>query len=207
MTLDHAPRTHVPFEFGAVELQTERLVLRLPQLRDVPTIAKLANDRALAENTARMPYPYSREDAEEWVANASISVDGATFGLYNRNDGRFLGACGLDRRDRALELGYWLGEPHRNRGLATEAARAAIDFGFTQMRREELFASVRVNNPASRRVLEKCGFQWTGVVLIRSKALGASVPVDRFRLDRKSWAGLRAWGTVPLAACPSIQAA
>ena len=207
MTLDHAPDSRLPFEFGAVELLTERLILRLPRLSDVATIAKLANDRELAENTARVPHPYRREHAEAWVADAAISAAGATFGLYTKDDDRFVGACGLECRDRAIELGYWIGKSDRNAGLATEAARAAIDFGFTHLRREELIASARVNNPASRRVLEKCGFQWTGVALVRSKALAASVPVDRFRLDRKSWASLRAWGTVPLAACPAIQAA
>jgi RimJ/RimL family protein N-acetyltransferase len=46
----------------------------------------------------------------------------------------------------------------------------------------------RVSNPASRRVLEKCGFQWTGVGLYRIRALASSAPVDRFRLDRRRWA-------------------
>ena len=207
MTLDHAPGARLPQEFGAVELKTERLILQLPRPSDVATIAKLANDRLLAEATARVPFPYRREDAEVWVAEATISADSATFGLYTKDGARFIGACGLERRERGFELGYWIGQPYRDRGLATEAARAAIDFGFTQLHCEELFAAARINNPASRRVLEKCGFQWTGVALVRSKVLAASVPVDRFRLDRKSWAGLRAWGSVPLAEGPSIQAA
>jgi RimJ/RimL family protein N-acetyltransferase len=51
-----------------------------------------------------------------------------------------------------------------------------------------------VTNIASRRVLEKCGFQWTGVALFRVRALGASVPADQFKLERRNWASLRAWG-------------
>ena len=43
-----------------------------------------------------------------------------------------------------------------------------------------------MSNPASRRVLEKCGFEWTGVGLYRIRALASSAPVDRFRLDRGS---------------------
>jgi len=57
-----------------------------------------------------------------------------------------------------------------------------------------LAGAARVVNPAARRVLEKCGFQWTGVGLARVRALGASVPVDRFQLDRRTWASIRAWG-------------
>jgi hypothetical protein len=43
-------------------------------------------------------------------------------------------------------------------------------------------------------VLEKCGFQWTGVSLIRIRALKSSAPIDRFRLDRGLWASLKSWG-------------
>ena len=63
-----------------------------------------------------------------------------------------------------------------------------------------MLAGARVTNPASRRVLEKCGFQWTGVVLQRVRALSSSAPSDRFRLDRGLWASLRDWGKVPLIA-------
>jgi RimJ/RimL family protein N-acetyltransferase len=71
-----------------------------------------------------------------------------------------------------------------------------MDFAFTELNHEWLQAGARVTNPASRRVLEKCGFQWTGVGLCRIRALSSSVPIDRFRLDRGLWASLRSWGAV-----------
>ncbi len=43
------------------------------------------------------------------------------------------------------------------------------------------------------RVIEKCGFQWIGAGLTRSRLLASSVPVDKFRLDRTLWASLKAW--------------
>ena len=61
---------------------------------------------------------------------------------------------------------------------------------------EVILGGARVSNPASRRVLEKCGFQWTGVGLYRVRALNSSAPVDRFRLDRGLWASLKSWGGV-----------
>ena len=54
---------------------------------------------------------------------------------------------------------------------------------FAELGHEFLLAGARVSNPASRRVLEKCGFKWTGVALARIRALGISVPIDRYRLD------------------------
>jgi RimJ/RimL family protein N-acetyltransferase len=57
-------------------------------------------------------------------------------------------------------------------------------------------AGARVSNPASRRVLEKCGFQWAGVRLSRIRAINSAAPIDRFRIDRKLWVSLKSWGRV-----------
>jgi RimJ/RimL family protein N-acetyltransferase len=56
-----------------------------------------------------------------------------------------------------------------------------------------LQAGARVSNPASRRVLEKCGFQWSGVALYRFHAINSSAPCDRFRLERGIWSSLKTW--------------
>jgi len=104
--------------------------------------------------------------------------------------------CGLDPNREDRELGYWLGVAYWGRGFATEAARAVIDYVFGDLECEALQSGARVSNPASRRVLEKCGFQWTGVQLTRIRAIASSAPVDRFRLDRGLWASLKSWGGV-----------
>jgi len=74
--------------------------------------------------------------------------------------------------------------------------RALIDYAFGELEHEVLVAGARVSNPASRRVLEKCGFQWTGVRLTRIRAINSAAPADRFRLDRKLWLSLKSWGRV-----------
>jgi RimJ/RimL family protein N-acetyltransferase len=109
-------------------------------------------------------------------------------------DDALIGSCGLDLRGDDPELGYWLGVPHWGCGFATEAARAVIDHAFGKLDLQALQSGARVTNPASRRVLEKCGFQWTGVRLIRVRAIASSAPADRFRLDRGLWASLKSWG-------------
>ncbi len=177
-------------------LETQRLVLRAPQLEDAKAVAALANDRRIAENTARIPHPYRIADAESWIIAAGAALEGETY-LITLANRTLVGGCGFDMRDGPVpEIGYWLGTRYWGKGYATEAVRALIDHAFTDLDHQALQSCVRVTNPGSRRVLEKCGFQWTGVGLCRIRALGSSVPVDRFRLERGIWTALKSWGPV-----------
>ncbi len=107
-----------------------------------------------------------------------------------------VGVVGVDWREpEAPELGYWLGVEHWGQGFATEAARAVIDFTFEEFEVEHLISGARVANPSSRNILEKCGFQWSGVELHRFEALGSSTPVDCFRLSRSVWSSLKNWSS------------
>ncbi|MBR1192853.1 GNAT family N-acetyltransferase [Bradyrhizobium sp. AUGA SZCCT0240] len=174
-------------------LETERLTLRRPTLADVKAIAYLANDRRIAENTRRLPHPYSRDHAVEFVR--ALGGGRATVFLIENNHSP-LGMVGIDWREQdAPELGYWLGVEHWGQGFGTEAARAVIDFHFEEFDAEHLISGARVANPSSRNILEKCGFQWSGVELHRFEALGSSTPVDCFRLSRSVWSSLKNWGS------------
>jgi RimJ/RimL family protein N-acetyltransferase len=178
----------------APELVTARLRLRSPQSDDAPAIAALANDRRIAENTARIPHPYTLADAEGFLRYLEDSETEIAFAVTLPDDA-LIGICGLRMKPRkAPEIGYWLGAPYWGRGYATEAARAVIDHAFEDLGLERLESGARVSNPASRRVLEKCGFQWSSVTLLRIHAIASSAPVDRFRLDRGLWASLKSWG-------------
>ena len=181
-------------EARACVLETERLMLRKPTLADVKAIARLANDRRIAENTRRLPHPYSHDHAVEFVRATSEDRCETVFLIENNHVP--IGMVGIDRRDPdAPELGYWLGVDYWGQGFGTEAARAVIDFFFEEFDSDHLISGARVANPASRNILEKCGFQWSGVELHRFEALGCSTPVDRFRLSRSVWASLKHWGS------------
>jgi RimJ/RimL family protein N-acetyltransferase len=174
-------------------LETKRLALRAPRLEDAKTVAVLANDRRIAENTARIPHPYRMADAENLIAAANNG--GEALFLITARDGAVMGACGFVSRDKpAPSLGYWLGAPYWGKGYATEALHALIDYAFGEFDFTALEAGARVTNPASRRVLEKCGFQWTGVGLYRIRAINSSAPIDQFRLERRVWSALKGWG-------------
>jgi len=181
-------------------LESERLALRTPRLEDAKSIVALVNDRRIAENTLRIPHPYGLADAQAFLTAVNTTDDETAF-LITTRDGRIVGACGIAKLDgETPEIGYWLGVHFWGRGYATEAVRAVIDHAFGDLGYDRLLAGARVSNPASRRVLEKCGFQWTGVGLYRIRALRSSAPIDRFRLDRGLWASLKSWGKVRRAA-------
>jgi RimJ/RimL family protein N-acetyltransferase len=194
MTLSEKAFSDTRREFASPVLATERLVLRAPHRDDVTAIARLANDKRIAVNTARIPHPYGLDDAEQFIAWAERREGGAAFVIAL--EGVLIGACGVDSRDDGPEIGYWLGVPYWGCGYATEAVRALIDHAFDDLQHAALQAGARVSNPASRRVLEKCGFQWTGVRLTRVRAINSAAPADRFRLDRGLWASLKSWGAV-----------
>jgi RimJ/RimL family protein N-acetyltransferase len=173
-------------------LETERLTLRRPTLADVKAIALLANDRRIAENTRRLPHPYSQEHAVSFLR--SIAEGRRDVAFLIEHSFTPIGMVGITWRDQDTAwLGYWLGADHWGRGFGTEAARATIDYFFEENSHELLCAGSRVTNPASRNILEKCGFQWTGVELHRFEALGSSSPVDCFRLSRGVWSSLKNW--------------
>jgi RimJ/RimL family protein N-acetyltransferase len=180
-------------------LETRRLWLRWPRLADVQAIVRLAGEKAVAEMTARIPHPYSPEDAERFVFHARQSnADGDGLQLAITPKGRpnaLIGMVGIgpSPEDGRPHLGYWVGTPHWGEGTATEAARALIDAFFAYTEAMELTSAARVINPGSRRVLEKCGFAFQGSGLMAFQARGGLFPVDHFRLDRRAWESLKSW--------------
>jgi RimJ/RimL family protein N-acetyltransferase len=192
MTLTEEVRSPARRERTLAVLETQRLVLRAPCPDDAEDLARLINDRRIAVNSARIPYPYNVEDAEQFIAVVNRQDGEAAF-LITLDD-VLIGGCGVAQSNSGPELGYWVGVPFWGQGFATEAARAVIDHAFGTLGHEELEAGARVSNPASRRVLEKCGFQWTGVRLARIRAINSAAPADRFRLDRRLWESLKTLG-------------
>lgn len=176
-------------------LVTERLVLRLPHQEDVDAIADLANNVRIAEMLARMPHPYDRSNAVDFVRRANAGAIGkCVYAITLAENGRFLGCCSVDAHDGGpgLSIGYWIGEPYWGNGYATEAAHALTDLAFRVTDIDRLHVACRATNAASRRVIHKCGFQYAGTGMMESPVAGR-VPAERYVLDRRTWIGLRTW--------------
>ena len=178
-------------------IETKRLWLRWPVAADAAAIQRLAGNRAVAEMTARIPHPYPAHEAERYVslARAENAVGKSLLLAMTLKDEpqELIGMVGVTpRRNVPLSLGYWVGRPHWGCGLATEAAQALVDCVFTFTGAPGIAAAARTINPASRGVLEKCGFQFEGQGMIDTTARGV-VAVDTFRLSRRTFESLKLW--------------
>ena len=178
-------------------LLSERLVLRAPHEEDIDALANLANNAKVATMVSRMPHPYTVNDAADFVRRTKQGGIGkCVYAITKADNGAFLGCCGIEPHEdgRTVELGYWLGEPYWNQGYVTEAAHALIDMVFRTRDVEQIDARCRVMNIPSRRVIQKCGFQFQATGMVQSLAVGGMVPVEWYRLDRKTWVSLKSWG-------------
>ena len=147
-------------------IQTRRLRLRTPMIDDAARIGALCDDYAIAKMTTRMPWPYSRRDADGFVARcqAQDRRKDATFVIDLEDEG-VVGVLGFfSPPDGHLEVGYWIGRPYWNQGLATEAAQGALAWAREDWRKKVVVAGHFADNPASGQVLVKAGFLYTGVI-------------------------------------------
>ena len=149
-------------------IKTRRLVLRPFEMGDSKDVRRLAGVREIADTTLNIPHPYGEGMAEKWISTHAAGSDentSHTFAITFRKDGNLLGAVGLTIRSShsRAELGYWIGKPYWKNGYCTEAARAVIEYGFTVLKLNRIFATFMTRNPASGRVMEKLGMKFEGV--------------------------------------------
>lgn len=165
--------------------RTTRLLLRPGWAEDAPALAQAIADETIVRNLASAPWPFALRDAEAFLAAPRDPVLPSLL-IFERTSGEpvLVGACGLGRRPSGnVELGYWITRPHWDRGFATEAGLALIGMA-RALGLERLEASHFLDNPASGRVLEKLGFQSTGIIAPRlSCARGVEIAARYFRLE------------------------
>jgi ribosomal-protein-alanine N-acetyltransferase len=151
------------------ELATQRLVLRELRVTDAASVAAGAGDRRVAQYLIQVPSPYPIALARRWVMHRIEWWDmrrGVTFAVtLSGEPDLLLGTVSLRCyvRDQRAELGYWLAAPAWGHGFATEAAQAAVDFGFRELGLARVYAQVLAGNRGSLAVLDKLGMVNEGV--------------------------------------------
>ena len=152
-----------------ITLETERLRLRPMRHDDLDDMAALLGDPAVM---TYYPRPKDRDEAKAWIDWTIDSYARHGHGLWvveSRATGEFYGDCGLtvqhvDGVDE-LEVGYHVRPSLQGRGIATEAARASLDFAADHLGAERVVAIIHPDNVASQRVAEKVGLAREKVVV------------------------------------------
>lgn len=157
-----------------LSLETDSLRLRRYELRDDAALYRAARE------SIDEVYPflvwchpgYSLAESRAWLKTIKPEWEKGNsyaFAIRDRHTDEFLGGCGLNRVDDnpMMNLGYWIKTSAAGHGIATEATRALAQFGFDHLGliRIEIIMSVR--NHASRRVAEKAGGKFEGVLTNR----------------------------------------
>lgn len=158
-------------------LITERLLINQPIETDIEDIVTILNDKTYSNNTTNIPYPYTSNNAVFWINLAQNNFEqqlGFIFAIRLRKTGKIIGAISLhtDLKFNKAELGYWLSKAYWNKGLATEAAKAVITFGFHDLKLKRIFATHFDFNIASGKVMSNAGMHKEGLLECYTKKDG-----------------------------------
>jgi ribosomal-protein-alanine N-acetyltransferase len=144
-----------------LRIQMPGAILRPWEERDAPSLALHADNPRIARSMRDLfPSPYTLDDANRFIAMATGRRSGLMLAI--EVDGDAAGGIGINPLEDVYrgtaEIGYWLAEPFWGKGIVTDAIRAIVPVAFEESGIVRLQAGIFSNNPASMRVLEKCGF-------------------------------------------------
>lgn len=171
-------------------LRTERLLLRPVRTDDAPLVFPHASDPQLTRYLTWTPHRDVGDSAAflRHAGNARVQGNGWVWSIFE--EGQFRGVVGVEaiargrgaiRYDRG-ELGYWVGRPHHGRGIATEAAAAAVAFGFRRLALHKIVVRAATENPASLAVIRKLGFTRVGLMRQDHVRDGVWLDVEAFEM-------------------------
>ena len=170
-------------------LSSQRLTLRRPNRDDAESIRRLADDWEVARRLARVPFPYTLDDALFFLDQ--IVPKELAWIVQHAGSGDVLGVAGLTPHADTgnMELGYWLGREFWGQGFATEAASVVLDYAFGAGLAPEITAGCFADNIRSARVLTKLGFRIAGESLRLCLAEGSELRQYDLLLRRESYQG------------------
>ena len=151
----------IPGIFHVQSRQMADIILRPWQRRDAEALAQIANDRAIWDNVRdQLPHPYTLSDAVQWINHCQAQETPVNFAIEYK--GKVAGSIGCvpqqDVYRKNMEIGYFVGEMYKGRGIATEAVRVLESYILSRFDVVRIYAKVFAHNTPSMKVLHKNGF-------------------------------------------------
>ena len=158
-------------------METERILLRYWEESDAEALFKYASDPDVGPR-AGWPAHKSVEESREIIR--TFFHNETTWAIVLKETGEAIGCIGYYTHETSnipigendCEVGYWVGKPYWNKGICTEALKLMLDYCIQVKHFENLWADHFTGNPASGRVMEKCGFVDTGMLNKCSQLVG-----------------------------------
>lgn len=162
----------------SIVLETKRLVLKTIEPSDLDNLFALRSDPEVMQYISEGGGVQTKEQVQDFITSSINSGYYQKYGLdfftvFEKETGDFVGQAGLfhvgfNTNQPDIELAYRLHYKYWNRGYATELAKALIDYGFNQLALTRIIAAFRPENVRSRRVMEKAGMTYIGIVEFRA---------------------------------------
>jgi ribosomal-protein-alanine N-acetyltransferase len=170
----------------SLPLTTPRLIVREFARSDLPLLRAFSDDprvREFAPIESRALAAAERADRPPRLPRRSWEL-----AVIVRRTGKLVGACDLALgAPGEADIGYMLAPRHWGHGYGTELAAALVAFGLGQLGLRSVSAIVAIENERSRRVLEKAGMQWQGLLRRHVRAGGRTWDCHRYAIDRAAW--------------------
>ena len=189
-TFPKKEKLRLPGQLGydGITLESDRIVLRPWRENDAAALYKYASNPEVGPRAGWPPHKSIKESLE--IIRTVFHSD-TTWAIVNKETGEPIGAMGYMNSDGNLLpsrsgeplVGYWVGKPFWNQGICTEALQLMLDHIRKTTDIRSLIGSHFIDNPASGRVMEKCGFVPTGETCVDEALAGSDSPMRVLRLE------------------------
>lgn len=154
-----------------MKFTTERLIIRPYKKADYKRVFEICNDYEFVKTTLGIPYPYTIDMAKTYIERTNQALKEKRYyelAICFKDDEKTVIGCvqlvAITERAKRAEIGFWVDRKLWGKGIATEAAKAMLDFAFEELKLNSVYARHFDINPASGKVMQKCGMKYAGVL-------------------------------------------
>ena len=174
------------------EIASQRLLLRKMTMADAQDIFDYSSDPEVSRHVLWEAHRSIHDSRAylRYILRQYRNAEPSSWGIVLKQTNRLIGTIGYmwwNQENHSAEVGYSLARAQWNRGLMTEALFAVLRFGFDEMRLNRIEAQHEVDNPASGRVMEKCGMRQEGILRGRLYNKGRYVDVALYAILAEEW--------------------
>ena len=154
-----------------MKLETKRLILRKPRKSDWKDIVEGINDLNIAKYLVKVPFPYKKNDAEEYIIRtlknwAEKEKEKYSFLIELKSEKKVIGGItlhNLSKQHKTAMTGAWINKKFQRKGYITEAKIILHDFAFKKLKLRKIETEVSTKNKSSNAAIKKLGFKLEGV--------------------------------------------